>query len=172
MDGADSTNNRMPYLGTSKEFDKALTQHIQLVLDHRRCTLYSLLLRLLLIVIVIAVATYYRSFDNIPKGSNLTIYTILRFLQDWLREFKKFPDELWIQIDGGSENANKVVLAFLELLVAKKIIKEIYLNRHKVGHTHIDGDAVFGRTNQDLVNDNPCERPDHWIIGNSYLHIY
>jgi hypothetical protein len=91
----------------------------------------------------------------------------MRFLQSWVQEFNEFPDELWIQGDGGSENANKAVLAFLEWLVAKKIIKEIWLNRNKVGHTHIDVDAVFGRTNQDvalLCN----ETTDSFKAGNYY----
>ena len=34
-----------------------------------------------------------------------------------------------VQVDGGAENANQYVLAALELLVVKRIVKEVYYSR-------------------------------------------
>jgi hypothetical protein len=56
----------------------------------------------------------------------------------------QFPEELCVQLDGGSENANKYVLGFLEWLVAKRLVKRVYYTRLPVGHTHEDIDACFG----------------------------
>ena len=47
-------------------------------------------------------------------------------------------------MDGGSENANKFVLATLEALVAKRMSRVIYYTRLPKGHTHDDMDAIFG----------------------------
>lgn len=88
----------------------------------------------------------FRNFANIRKGSNLTIFCILRMIAKWqeLHPKKKYPDEIYIQIDGGAENANKCVPALCEYLVAKGITKRIVLTRLPVGHTHEDIDACFG----------------------------
>lgn len=48
------------------------------------------------------------------------------------------------QIDGGSENANKAVLAFFALLVARRVVRHIELCRLPTGHTHENIDACFG----------------------------
>jgi hypothetical protein len=69
------------------------------------------------------------------------------FLQIWREDWKAmvtFPQPLFIQVDGGPENANTTFFAIIELLVARRIIKnKIYLTRLTVGHTHEDTDAVF-----------------------------
>jgi hypothetical protein len=54
-----------------------------------------------------------------------------------------YPQVLYVQLDGGAENANKYVLAFLEMLVVKRIVKRIYYTRLPTGHTHEDIDACF-----------------------------
>jgi hypothetical protein len=51
---------------------------------------------------------------------------------------------LYLQVDGGSENANKYLLALLELLVSKRMIREIHYTRLPTGHTHEDIDGTFG----------------------------
>ena len=61
-----------------------------------------------------------------------------------IKYFKKLPDTLFFQIDGGSENANVYILAICELIVIKRLTKRIYLTRLPVGHTHEDIDAKFG----------------------------
>jgi hypothetical protein len=61
---------------------------------------------------------------------------------------------LFIQIDGGPENANKTMLALCELLIARGIIREkIVLCRLPVGHTHEDIDAVFALIWERLKSD-------------------
>ncbi len=49
----------------------------------------------------------YNTFDNIKKGTNLAIYYILSQIENWqLRHQGLFPEVIFLQIDGGSENAN------------------------------------------------------------------
>jgi hypothetical protein len=62
----------------------------------------------------------------------------------FMEKYQQYPEILFVQVDGGSENANKYVLAFLELLVSECIIKEAWYTRLPVGHTHEDLDACFG----------------------------
>jgi 3',5'-cyclic AMP phosphodiesterase CpdA len=53
---------------------------------------------------------------------------------------------VFIQIDGGSENANKTLIALCEFLVGKRVIRRsITLTRLVVGHTHEDIDAMFAK---------------------------
>lgn len=60
---------------------------------------------------------------------------------------------MYVQIDGGPENANKLVLAVLSFLVAKRVggIQRIVLTRLPVGHTHEDIDGIFGRISQYIM---------------------
>ena len=89
--------------------------------------------------------TMYRTFHTVAGNSNLNIHTFLLQLEDW-RESNdgRYPTKIYWQIDGGSENANKYVLAICEYLIAQTPIEEIYLTRLPVGHTHEDIDARFG----------------------------
>ncbi len=48
----------------------------------------------------------------------------------------QFPETWYIQVDGGAENANKYLLACLEYLVIKRMVRKIVLTRLPVGHTH------------------------------------
>jgi hypothetical protein len=61
-----------------------------------------------------------------------------------LKLYTIHPEILYLQLDGGSENANKWLLALLELLVAKRVVNEAWFSRLPVGHTHEDIDAYFG----------------------------
>ena len=88
--------------------------------------------------------TIYRNFDNVSKDCNVTIYCLLRQLESFHKRHGCYPETLYLQVDGGSENANQYVLALLELLVAKRCCREIYFTRLPAGHTHEDIDASFG----------------------------
>jgi len=48
------------------------------------------------------------------------------------------PPTIYIQVDGGSENANAVVLALCELIVVKRLhgITKFVFSRLLPGHTH------------------------------------
>ena len=52
----------------------------------------------------------------------------------------KLPETIFIQIDGGPENATKTLLAVCALIVHKQLggCKQIILTRLPVGHTHED----------------------------------
>ena len=57
------------------------------------------------------------------KSAHLTIYCLLSELEAYYEENGRYPEEFYIQLDGGSENANQHVLALLELLVVKRIVR-------------------------------------------------
>lgn len=88
---------------------------------------------------------FYRTFNNVPKGADLTIYCFLASLEKWRLNHPQrlFPEEIYIQVDGGSENANQYLLAMLELLVVKRMVRKIVYSRLPTGHTHEDIDATF-----------------------------
>ena len=65
-------------------------------------------------------------------------------LEKFKQRHKQFPKKLYVQFDGGPENANSDVVGFMELLVALRIVPEVYLTRLPVGHTHEDINAMFG----------------------------
>ena len=52
---------------------------------------------------------------------------------------------MYYQIDGGSENAAKVMFGLAELFIAKRLVRELILTRLPVGHTHEDIDAKFAK---------------------------
>jgi len=91
----------------------------------------------------------FRSYNNLAKtGANLTIHVISTMLERTLKKEGKLPATLFVQIDGGAENANTAVLAFSALLVARYSnlgLKEVDLNRLPPGHTHEDIDGKFAR---------------------------
>ena len=64
-----------------------------------------------------------RTFHNVKGGSNLAIYCLLSELEERLKD-GPLPPVLFIQIDGGPENANVTMLALCELLIAKGIVRE------------------------------------------------
>ena len=67
----------------------------------------------------------------------------IHFYWRW-RKLRRLPDTIYYQIDGGSENTAKCVIAMCELLVARRLTKKIVLTRLLVGHTHEDIDSKFG----------------------------
>jgi hypothetical protein len=85
----------------------------------------------------------YRTYHNVQLGANAQIHTVLLALEKILKEEGRIPDITYIQIDGGSENISKVVMAMCELLVASGVTKKIVLSRLMVGHTHEDIDSKF-----------------------------
>ena len=112
MDGMSQNHCVLPWLGNLKQFSSPLLQHLLAVMEHGQ-------------EIVV-----YRTFHNIKNDSNLAIHCLLTQLEERMKRSpnNKLPDNVYIQIDGGAENANKEVLAFCELLVATgnfKIIRSI-----------------------------------------------
>jgi hypothetical protein len=86
----------------------------------------------------------YRTINNVTKGADLTIFCILSQLERYKIRNDCYPEELYVQVDGGSENANKYCLAAMELIIAKRMVRVIHYTRLPTGHTHEDIDACFG----------------------------
>jgi len=77
--------------------------------------------------------TFYRTVETVSKGANLTIHCIHDQLQKFRIKHRCFPEEFYVQLDGGSENANQYVLAYLELLVVKRQCRVVYYTRLPAG---------------------------------------
>lgn len=143
IDGMDQNHCQIPYLGTQTQFSSKLKQSITGVKWHGHE------IRL------------FRMIDTVGKGANLTIYCILSMLEAWNEKYGYYPEELFIQCDGGSENANNTVLVFLELLVAKRVVRKILFTRLPKGHTHEDVDGLFGVIWRKMRQQN-CETLDKY----------
>jgi hypothetical protein len=125
IDGMDQNHCKVPYMGSQQVFDDPAKQSLTGVKEHG------------------GGVTFYRTLDTITKGANLTIYIILDRLEKFRTTHGKYPEVLYLQVDGGCENANSHVLSMLELLVVKRMCREVYFTRLPTGHTHEDIDAVF-----------------------------
>jgi hypothetical protein len=127
IDGMDQNHCRIPYLGSQNQFGSPISQGITGIKEH-------------------GIGFFiYRTVGNVKKSPDLSMYCILSQLECWVERNKRFPEELLIQVDGGSENANKTLLAMLELLVTKRLVRVIQFSRLPVGHTHEDIDACFAQ---------------------------
>jgi hypothetical protein len=126
IDSMDQGHSVCPYRGSQKGMTHPLIQGLTAVKEHG----YGV--------------TFYRSLNHIGKGGSATIQIILLKLEEWHQRYSYYPEELCIQLDGGPENANSLVLAFLELLVVKRICRKITMTRLPTGHAHEDIDAIFG----------------------------
>jgi hypothetical protein len=126
IDGMDQGHCKCPYNGTQSSFSNPISQSLTGFLEHG------------------VGLTIYRTVDTVPKGANLTIYCIMAQIEDWKNRHEgNYPEELFLQIDGGSENANMYLLSMMELLISKRMCKVIYVTRLPTGHTHEDIDACF-----------------------------
>ena len=76
-------------------------------------------------------------------GACAQLHCFLLELEALKQREGKLPDTIFYQIDGGIENVAKTVMLVMELLVARRLTKTVYLTRLMVGHTHEDIDARF-----------------------------
>lgn len=125
LDGMAQNHTHLPWMANQSQ-SEGLEQHLQGLIEHGRAF------------------TVYRTFENVVADSNLVIHVILLQIEKRLNQDKKLPPTLYLQVDGGAENANKTVLAFCELLVGRRVFKYVFLNRLMVGHTHEDIDGKYG----------------------------
>jgi hypothetical protein len=104
----------------------------------------------------------------VPKGGNLictVTYVVLRSVE---ARRGSLPPVLKFTIDGGPENWNSSVFAFFAHLVTSGAVKEVWLLRMPVGHTHSDQDAKFSRLSLRLHGSNrletgrSCNTPEEW----------
>eukprot|EP01041_Mallomonas_annulata_P012238 gene12238-25709_t len=117
----------LPWFANIKSYGDKLAQHLQGMLSYNRSM------------------TINRTFHNFKNTSNLAIHCFLCALEDTYKLEGKLPDTIFLQIDGGSENTSKATLGIAELLVARRLTKNVVITRLIVGHTHEDIDAVFGK---------------------------
>ena len=125
-DGMAQNHCQLPYLGNQDCWDKYFPQHLQGILLHGRRM------------------RMYRTFHTIKNCSSLQLHSFLLALEEVKEIEGRLPDTIYYQIDGGSENTAKCVIAMCELLVARRLTKKIVLTRLLVGHTHEDIDSKFG----------------------------
>lgn len=125
VDGMAQNHCQLPWCGNLKTFNETLTQHLQGVLAHGRFL------------------TIYRTYENVKNNANLCVHTVLLAFEKVLQDEGRLPDTVFIQIDGGSENTSKIVLALCEMLVARGLTNRVVLARLPVGHTHEDIDSKF-----------------------------
>ena len=116
----------IPAAGTQDTFGCALKQIITGVKEHG----YGMHL--------------FPALETLHKGANLTIAIIDEVIAGWKDRHGYYPTVIYLQVDGGSENANQYVLYHLEHLVSKRIAETIYYTRLPTGHTHDDVDGAFG----------------------------
>ena len=105
IDGMDQNHTRIPRAGTNQTWPDAISQHITGVLEHGRGI------------------TLYRNYDNVHKGANLTIAVFLAELEKWRNNHQgNFPETIYLQVDGGSENANRYLLGVLSISLVSLVI--------------------------------------------------
>ena len=126
IDIMDQNRCNIPYLGTQKSFGNPLNQIVVAIKEHG----YGV--------------TIYRVVETVGKSANLILYCFLKQLMNFKRRHQSYPDEIYVQVDGGSENANQYLLGMLELLIIKRVVKRILYTRLPTGHTHEEIDAIFG----------------------------
>ena len=126
-DGMQQFHTELPYFCNRMGQARKVKQHLQGLTVHGKRT------------------RLYRTVDHIKNGANVCIYILLLALDEELQSSGSLPRTLYVQVDGGPENANYWFLAWMEILIAIEIgIEEIWICRMRPGHTHADQDARFG----------------------------
>ena len=94
---------------------------------------------------------FYRTANTVTKSASLIIHCFLSELDLWIeRQQGRMPDITYLQVDGGSENANKYMLGMIELLCVKRISRTAIYSRLPSAHSHDDQDGTFGTVKTSL----------------------
>jgi hypothetical protein len=92
--------------------------------------------------------------NNYNTGANHAIECLLQILQQLSELYEekkmKWPDTLYLQLNGGSENKNRYTLAICHLLLSAGLFKKTKLGFLYVGHTHEDIAQSFSVVSRDL----------------------
>jgi len=85
--------------------------------------------------------TFYPFINTIQKGANLVLFILFTEIEKFYNLNGYWPTEVFAQIDGGAEFANRALLAGCEWLVAQRKVKVLTYTRLPTGHTHEDIDG-------------------------------
>jgi hypothetical protein len=125
-DGMQQTHCELPYLKNLFSGFPKVPQHLQGVTTHGRRT------------------RIYRTYGNVTNGACLAITTLFRSLEEEYLKEGRLPKKIYVQVDGGSENANYKFLAAMEMLIAMELgCEEVWVIRMPKGHNHADQDGKF-----------------------------
>jgi hypothetical protein len=92
FDGMDQSTLLIPYRSNQKEFPAPLKLHLVAAKRHGHGI------------------RFYQAIPGIRKGQNFSCFVILTELEKWYEEKGYYPEEVYIQLDGGPENANGAVV--------------------------------------------------------------
>lgn len=127
-DGMAQNHCKLPHLSNLQEFGSPLPQHLQGIIDAGGKEF-----------------VIYRTFHTVRLDANAAIHALLLQLEQRRNAVNgKLPNTVYLQVDGGSENANKYMLAICEMLIIRRLCLKVVLTRLPVGHTHENIDAKFG----------------------------
>lgn len=98
----------------------------------------------------------FRTWSTIKKTQNIIAHCFLRALQDWINNHGgMYPRIIYLQVDGGCENANHTFLCNLQHCVHLNMADKIVYTRLPSGHGHLqDIDGGFGVVKSILRNKN------------------
>jgi hypothetical protein len=86
--------------------------------------------------------------------------TISRLFEDLLdpenTELTEWPSELYVQVDGGSDNKARTFFAYADWLVKSGRFDVVYISFLLVGHTHADYDRYFVPITMELRKESVC----------------
>ena len=83
---------------------------------------------------------------------------IQKILTEWEG---KLPRTLYLQLNNTArENKNQVLIAYLSMLVEKKVFKKVKLGFLLVGHTHDQIDQMFSRFSVKLAKKSAFDLPE------------
>lgn len=93
---------------------------------------------------------FYVTGDHIRKDTNLSIHIMLLSIEDYFNNTAYRPHTYYHTVDGGSENANKLLLGVLVLLVATGVFQHVEMQRLPSNHHHDDCDQAFGNASKTI----------------------
>lgn len=118
LDGMAQVHTDLPYYGNKTTFAYRIAMHLLGLLEHGQKFVM------------------FRTFGNVKCDGDLVLYCLFSQIENRRKRFGRLPPTLYLQTDGGSENANATMLGMLELLVIRGVFKTVVWNRLPVGHTH------------------------------------
>ena len=94
-------------------------------------------------------------FEALLRGKSRCLDLLPRIEGMDIQGHKPLPRKLYLELDNSAkDNKNKYIMAFLSLLTARGVFKEIQVGFLLVGHTHEDIDAYFSHLSKALKSKN------------------